>query len=441
MRYAHKGDKNDIFDWAARILAVVCLLNLNGVFSMMFDRGQVMSLLMLSTALVLVFRTGRYAWSPPFILLMVTIGSYLVFGILFYSPMRSVEPSSKYLQTYFNTILIVWAMTGYVASLEGGVRLTSFLYFIRNILLLSAASVWVSPILYEHYVNVPPSAEQRMGGFFGNPNEAAVVSMFAVAFSLALPFSNRFLQLGALAMAGIAICLTFSKTGMSSLVVVLTWHMLRTAKGFSLALLPVAALLLVAFIQDPQVVMQNIADSHMLELDASQKARILAVGQILSGEINNQTTTGRTYLWGVVIERAMENFPWGSGLGSGHHVVDGVMELGVWQGAHNTFLMIWLEAGVLPFLLFIAALVLSILASVRYARGYLELTCMFIILVSMTSGHTALGARYQNIMLAIVLGLIAGCARRIRNRRIVATADRFNFQQPRANGMLHRGHR
>ncbi len=395
-------------DWPARALVIMCVLNLNGVFSMMFDVGQVVSLGMLVAAVVLVVGTGRYAWSRPFSLLVAAITTYLIFGLLFYDHLVSVEPASKYIQTYFNTILIVWAIAGYVASLEAGTRLARFLTFIRNIFLVSAASVWASPILYEYYVNLPFSAQQRMGGFFGNPNEAAMVSVLAVALTLALPFKSRIIQLGALGMASIAVFMTFSKTGMSCLVVILAWHLVRSAKGLGLALLPLGAVIAIAIIQEPTSILEAIAENPMLELDQSQKGRILAIGQILGGQLDQQTTTGRTYLWQIVIGRAWDNFPWGGGLGSAHHVVGGLLERNVWQGAHNTFLMMWAEAGVLPAFLLMAAVLAALVSSIYYSRGQIELTSLAILCVDMMATHTALGTRYHNVVLATILGLIAG---------------------------------
>lgn len=415
------------------MLAAACVLNLNGLFNLMFDVGQAISLLMLGMSVILIARTGKRAWSPPFSLLMAAITSYLVLGALFYNPIMSVEPVSKYLQSYFSTILIIWALTGYVASLARGPRLIGFLQFLRNMFLISAASVWASPILYEYYVNLPPSAKYRMGGFFGNPNEAAMVSVLAVALALGLPFRNRLLQLAALAMAGTAVFMTFSKTGMSCLIIVVVWHLFRSAGGIGLVVLLLGGLAAILFIQDPNSILETIAESPLLDLGRSQKARILAIGQILGAQINEEISTGRTYLWGLVVEGAWDRFPFGSGLGSAHHIIGGLLELGVWQGAHNTFLMVWGEGGALPPLLLIAAMGATTFASLRHARGSIELTCLFILMVNMMAGHMSLALRYHNVMLAVVLGLLAGASiERARRTRPTGTigAGSISIVQP-----------
>ncbi|MCO5091035.1 O-antigen ligase [Bosea sp. (in: a-proteobacteria)] len=401
-------------DRAARILVIVCVLNLNGVFDMMFDIGQAVSLIILATSLVLIATTGRRAWSPPFSLLIAAIASYLILGWLLYDPAASVEPASKYLQSYFNSILIIWALAGYVASLPQGRRLDGFLKFLRNSFLVAAASVWMSPLLYQYYVNLPFSAQQRMGGVFANPNEAAAASCFAVALVLALPLRFRVLQFAAVAMAAGAVIMTFSKGGISMLVILLGWHVVRHARGVGLVAIVLTSLLALVLVQNPRALVETVTDLPLLELDASQKDRILAVADIFGGEIDERTTTGRTVLWDFVIERALHDFPLGSGLGSAHHIVGGILELDVWQGAHNTFLMVWGESGVIPLLLLVSAMVAVVFASLHHAHRSLGVTCLFVLLVVMMSGHIALATRYHNVMLAVVLGLSANGIHRMR---------------------------
>ena len=404
-------------DWPAKVLVIICVLNLNGVVSMMFDQGGAVSLLMLGTASILVLAAGRRVWSLPFALLFLAIVSYLLFGALFYDPLLSVEAPGKYYRAYGGALLILWGLAGYVARLEPGPRLDGFLAFVRNVFLLSAASVWASPILYEYYVNLPFSFQQRMGGFFGNPNEAAMVSVLAVALTLALPFRSKLIQIAALAMAGTAVFMTFSKTGMVCLVIVLAWHLVRAARGIGLVILTLGMLAVILFLQDAEGILIAIVDSPMLDLDEHQRGRVLAVGQILSGQIDETTSTGRTYLWRLVIERALNDFPLGSGLGSAHHIIGGVLEHDAWQGAHNTFLMIWSESGVLPLLLLIAAMGSAALSSLRYVRSRLELTCLFVLLVNMIVSHMSLALRYHNVMLAIIFGLLAGVSWRYAKKR------------------------
>jgi O-antigen ligase len=174
-----------------------------------------------------------------------------------------------------------------------------------------------------------------------------------------------------------------------------------------LFILPVVAVLAIAAIQDADDVLAVIVENPLVELDQSQKDRILAVGKILLGEIDRDTSTGRTYLWGLVIEKAWDRFPLGGGIGSAHNVVGGIVENDTWQGAHNSFIMMLGESGPLPAALLVASVITLFLAVMRNPIGPFALPCLFALVIDMMATHGALGTRYHNLMLAIVLGLVA----------------------------------
>jgi hypothetical protein len=392
-------------DLAARALAAACALNLNGVLIMTFDLGQGASVGMLITSLYLILKRGQVTWSAPLALLLLAIVSYLALASIFFDPLDTVYEPGKFYQAYIGAVLIIWAIAGYTAGLQPGAALGNFLRFLRNTFLLSAASVWASPILFQYYANLPLSAKQRMSGFFANPNEAAMAALLAIALTFGVPFRMRLLQVPFLLMAAGAVVLTFSKTAMSGLVIVLTWLLFQRVKGAMVFILPIVAFLTVAAIQNFDDVLMTIAENPVIELEQSQKDRILAVGKILGGELDEKTTTGRTFLWGLVLEKAWDHFPFGSGIGSAHNVVGGVVENDVWQGAHNTFIMMLGESGPLPAGLLVASMIGLFVAVKRNAVGQLELPCLFILLLDMMATHSALSTRYHNLMLAVVLGL------------------------------------
>ncbi|MCH7629911.1 MAG: O-antigen ligase family protein [Proteobacteria bacterium] len=410
-RFLARSDRHgaiDKTDLPARILAVICLLNINGVMWMVFDQEALVSFAMLGSALFLVIFVGRRAWSLPFSLLMGALATYLALGVMFSGASATVDDPAHYVRAYGGTLVVLWGAVGYAASLvDDDRRALSFLLFVRGALLVAAASVWFSPILYRYYANLPRafSFEERMGGFFANPNEAAMVSVFAVVFVQELPFRNRLIQWLGLLVSSVAVFLTFSKTGMTCVIVYLAWSLMRKAKGFGLILLPLVAVVAILLVQDPDGILRGIAESPALQLGAAQQSRVLAIGDILGGQIDEETTTGRTYLWQLAAARAWETFPLGNGLGSGHHMVGGLLEAGVWQGAHNTFLMMWSESGVLPVLLLIAAMMAALSNTLRHPRWHLLLPTLIVLLVDMMATHTALSTRYHNMVMALAMGL------------------------------------
>jgi hypothetical protein len=398
-------------DWSAdllaRAVAAIAALNLNGVTGMVTNVGEIASVPLLLFALILILKTGRYAASTPLVLLFAAITAYLVLATMYFDPIEAIHPPEKYYRTYISSVILIWALSGYVGSLQPGPRLVSFLEFTRNCFLISALSVWASPLIYPFFVNLPPSSVSRMGGFFGNPNEAAAASLFAVGLTLALPFQVRLLQRTAIAVAAGAVILTFSKSGMAILVLLLGWHVFRSTQGIWRFALILGLIILLVLIQDFDAFLVGIADSPLLDLDASQHRRLLAVADILSGKVDATTTTGRTELWGLVLAKSWENFPFGTGLGTAHHIVGGIIEGEVWQGAHNTFLMLLGEAGPLPPLLVVAAVTGIAHHALFRARGDVERYALPVLGIELLATHSALGTRYTNLMLAIVLGLLA----------------------------------
>jgi O-antigen ligase len=397
-------------DMAAKALVLVCAWNLNGVFWLTFDMDQAVSSLMLVASAYLVFRCGKLAL-PPLMLLLAALSSYLLLATVFIDPLIYQNQQGALFISYSGTVLLIWGMTGYVANLSQEHRV-QFLRFVRNILVISAASVWLSPILYQYYTNLPLSASKRMGGFFVNPNEAAYVSLLALAFTLYVPYPRSVMNISAALLAASAVVLTLSKTGMSVLVGVTALYFMRRARGWGIFLLVLATLTVLTLTQDLRWLPTAIVEQPFVEFSSFEKERILAVADILQGQINDETSTGRTFLWTLAFDRAWSNFPLGSGLGTGHYLTGGLFENDVWQGAHNVFLMMWVESGPLPPLLLFAAFATIALRLFRDRALPLELMCVLILGAQMLAGHTAFSTRYHNLILAVMLGLQATTARK-----------------------------
>lgn len=407
--------RTTIADIAAKALVLACVLNLNGVAHMMFDVGQAVSMVMLSASLILVVRCGSLASSMPFQLLILALLTYLLFGAFHHDAIRNSNPLSKYILTYGSTILMMTGMTGYTVYIARKGLLPHFLRFTRNVLVISASAVWISPLLYQFYANVPPSSQSRMGGLFGNPNEAGYVALLALGFVAGLQYRHFLVQVCAIALCSGAVVLTFSKTCIALLVAFAGWHLIFRTRGVLRVMTAFLVAIAVLIIWDVNSAARLISDQQIIELNNEQKRRLLAVETALSGQIDTEVTTGRTDLWLLGFDRALDWFPFGQGLGSYHFLVGGIFESGVWQGVHNTFLMFWGEAGVVPALLLLLAVV-AMFAYIRlYALGTIEQWCAIVLLANMMVGHTSMSLRYHNIVLAIILGLVAFASHQ-RNR-------------------------
>jgi hypothetical protein len=405
----HQPQKLD--DLSARALVVLAALNVNGVVFMAFGIGQAISMVMLAFCAALIGRHGSLGVSTPMKLLCAAIIAYLVLGSAFLNPLEGGELEGNIWLSNIGTIMLVWSIASYTSLLGDGPKLLSLLRFVRTTFVFSAASVLASPVLYQYFVNLPPSSAQRMGGFFGNPNEAGMASACALALVLSRPYRNNLMHAAALGITTLAIIATFSKAAMTAAVLIALVHVLRRINGVMRLLVPLLALASLVVMYDAKRIVDEIVNADVLSLDEHQKNRLLAVGKILAGELNEDTTTGRSELWGITIERAIDIFPSGSGIGSRHFIIGGVLEGDVWQGVHNTFLLFLGEAGPLPAVLLLFGIGSIFYAAAKAQRGDLEFAFLFLLFFDMMSTHTALVTRFENLTLGLTLGLVSFAAR------------------------------
>ena len=418
---------DDVADLAARAVVVVAAFNLNGLLDMAVGASQIpglgqgVSIVMLAGSAILVWKYGLLTWFLPFTLLMGAIAAYLVFGTVISEPMFSAGANTDYYRTYGGSMLLIWAVAGYTMKLGEGPDLVSYLQFVRNCFLVAAGSILASPILYDYvYARVPPSYYERMGGFFENPNEAGFVACLALVLVLAVPFRRGVYQWLMVLATLVAVALPLSKGAITAAILLLGYNLVRRIGPKLAGVLLVGVLVVSPFLKDAGEQIESLAESA--ELSAGQRERILSIGQILRGKLDSDVSTGRTEMWQIGVERAWDRLPFGSGLGSFHHMRGGIAEGEVWMGAHNTFLMFWGEGGVPA----VALLLVGMLATVGYgfvfSRGAIEVPAMIVLVADMMGTHGALGLRYHNFALGLVLGLLCFQVSRWRLRAEPAAA-------------------
>lgn len=409
-RYARAGPRtrravHSLDASAGWALVIATALNLNGVFNMVFDVGQAMSLIMFTASLYLIIRIGKTALSGLMALFIATIAAYLGFGALFTQTDDSLRTILEYTQTYTGTLLITWAIAAsYVAAARRG-QGHEYLCLVRNSFVVSAASVWASPFLYTFYVTAPASMADRMSGFFGNPNEAGAAAAAGLALVLGQPYRSRTLTLAAIIICMTAIVLTFSKTALGIGIVIFALAALRVYRGLARLLALTTMLLMFLIVQNPRDIFDKLAEQTVVELSGEQQKRVRQLGDLLSGDLTFETTTGRTEMSSLGIERIMESPLAGQGLGSYHYLVGGYLENGVWQGVHNTFLMLWGEAGLLAVLLFTA---FCLLYTKRLFTGRclnFEMSLALLVLAVLMTGHNSLALRFVNLMMGLLIGM------------------------------------
>jgi O-antigen ligase len=149
-------------------------------------------------------------------------------------------------------------------------------------------------------------------------------------------------------------------------------------------------------------------EQDLLSLSWEQRERLADVLNLIGGDFNTRSTTGRDILFGYGLEKIGQALPWGAGLGRFHAMEGGLRnELNEWLGIHNTFLMVLGEAGIIPFGLFLS-LVAFLLLRGRSVRHPTILYGFTIILTGdMMTSHNVLVLRIPDLALAVAMTLVA----------------------------------
>lgn len=391
----------DLATYVAMTIIAISGLNLNGLAFMMFGVSQALSPILFAGSLYLVFATGRIsARDPVLVSFAVFIFLYLSIGSVSASPQHA---PIAYALTYGSSLLIVFGLSAFVSSRMDASEIQYLLRFTKFVLLTASLSVIASGKLNALYINRLSSMD-RPGGFFGNANEAGIAAVAALALVLAHPSRHRILNIAGIMIASSAILLSFSK---SSLLIALVIPVLVVLLRPNVArIVAVAAgiagvwFFIEVFVQSSDL---GVAGS---QFGGSQKARLEEFLDILSGNINEENTTGRTHLWAIAIDRIEQSLLFGHGLGSFHHMIGGVTFDGVWMGAHNVYLMAWGEAGLLAFVALTISMLLYLFHAVRPGAHIFPILYFTILQFDMMAAHNVLGLRFHNVLLGLCMGLM-----------------------------------
>ena len=394
--------------WLVRMVIVIAVLNLNGFFVMLAGVGQVFSPLLLLCCIVYLALRRVFIIDTAWVLfLMVTI-AYLVFGLFFGAIFIDPATSFHLVPTMVGTILLVTVIVQHILSLDRPEEMTAFMKFVRNVALVAAFGTLCSPILYGIYANPPPSSSYRAAGLFANPNQAGLAGLLALALCMAYPLQNRMMHWAAVVLAVMGILLPFSKTAILMLLVLAFFALLNARAIFRLIFLPPVVLLFLFMVLNPELLIEFVRTQTLFELHYRQEIRLTAAIMALTGQLDSEVTTSRTDLVLLSIEKAMEVFPLGTGMNTFHQIYGGILGYENWLGSHNTFLMIWGEAGLLPLLIMLTlVIILGYRALRRGANPLVQYFLLIFLAVCMTS-HSTLEVRVTNVMLALMIAVSAG---------------------------------
>jgi O-antigen ligase len=323
-------------------------------------------------------------------------------------------------QSHLSSALIMAAAAVAVRNSILGYSLRTTLWLLFGLAILVPVTVFLGvywPEIYRYRESSQWEAG-RHSGFFGNPNSCGVAgcSAAAIGFGLLTMTNRKLLVAAGLATIAVGVLLTFSRAAII-LFLALTLAQIFISPVFRRkSIVIVGAILLGGILWFVMT-----AASGDQDLSRGQFRRLAALARIFQGDFSAETTGGRGAFALYAIQHWMKSPIIGHGLGA-QREIDGQ------PGPHNTFIRILGEGGVLPAALFLVFFVVYLRAALRckivpvrtIALGYLLLFA----LACMTS-HDELVQRFQNIMLGICFGLLAGAAQfeqaaAVQNRRRMA---------------------
>ena len=400
-------------------LSVLCLLNPNGLVRMWTGEEQAMSDAMLIcclAALLGLVRIGpREALGSPGASILFCLVSYAGIGIVI-ATLNGADLHQHsewwYLVRYAKSALVI------LATAVGGtvlLRRVGAERVMRGLLLVMTASctlILASPWLANVLRFAPRDAEYRFFGSFADPNEAGLLSCFAVVTALAVIGygRSRVLAPGALMMALAALVGTFSRTALiASPIVVLA--SLLASRGVPRKRLA-ASVALVSVIAVGTLVYLGV--DRFDDRQISRWASLLAL--VDQASANDLALAGRATLWSLALEETLEAPLLGNGLGR-LHALDGAWYNadGVLLGAHNQYLILAGEAGFLPLALFILFLGVTLQAGFQRKKAAWPLIAVsgwsIVLIVFSMAFHGMLTYRICNFIIGLSCAITATCSR------------------------------
>ena len=351
------------------LVAVATLVNFNHLANMTVGTGWFITigLTLCCVFLCLLVRIPlRQALGLPGFLIVATLISYLLIGLSVAFVTDTVWYSTDYtlpLRVGLAPLIVVATALGSSAALRR-VGVERLLKVILAILAVTCILILATPLLVDHLYTLPlhlrdvsEIASFRFIGTFANPNIAGTVGCYTVALALSLLGSGRYGKFSMLALflSSAAVILTFSRTALLTLILILLFFLgplglnLRLKQAFRRIWL--AAVLIVG-----GVVLLGVNLEH-LPVQEKQLHRLM---WIFTGDPDDEPMRFKLWLYGL--SQIAESPLFGHGL-TRFHAMEGslICRLDAPCGVHNSYLMLWGEAGIIPltlFLLFFSRLLL-----------------------------------------------------------------------------------
>lgn len=234
----------------------------------------------------------------------------------------------------------------------------------------------------------------RAGGLYGDANNAALANIITFLFTDKLlnpkSLNGKVGKIALLCLIFYSIFITFSTTGLFTFTIVLFVTNLNFFRGLRIVYMLIAVLMLYGGIFTVKT------QTKSLNLTEAQTDKIDNIINVLTLNIDDVDNSGRADLFTNIMYYLEKNPLVGNGV---NFAVD--------MRAHNTYIGIWVDAGLITFLFFIMILVKYMIKALKTENNhkYFIVSCLTVLYVFMISLQTVINQPYL-IILFIYLGYL-----------------------------------
>lgn len=421
-------------------LGVGILINFNHFSNMTVGTGWPITLGMVfcCALLCLTIRTPlrRNLGSPGF-LLVATLTAYLFVGLsgaLISNPDWYLEDITLPFRVGLAAAIGVATILG--ASVE--LRRLGVEYMLKKILVILTVTcvfILMTPFLFEYVYTIPSHlsdvrtiSSNRFIGTYANPNLAGGMACYAVGLALVFLDGNRYRKFATLALilGSMAAIVTFSRTAILTLGALLVFFGISSVSSLRSRQGTVIKVFTIALVGGACVLLILTAEFFFLKDDDTGAFSRLVWIRTFGGDFEALEGAGgslnnRFTLWSLGWSKVMESPLFGHGLWQIHHLEDGPRcRMNTVCGAHNSFLILWGEAGIIPLLLIVFLISSLLWKAFMLPRSIATnavavLTSIFI--VAFLGADGVMYFPWQVFILGLICALVAYATRESRGRQ------------------------
>jgi len=390
------------------ILLFILISDLNGSLSIVFKTKGILSELILFFTIIL-FLKSIYITLPltkQSINFISFFLFFLTYGVLIYYLLGNGwgQPFDRVRSLTPSLILVFVLSKWFLLFIKRG-------QFDKVLKTISISLFFNSLVIIYSFITGDVLIEEntdRSSGLIASVNQAGATAVLTQVFmvyyvlSYKLKFLHRFLLLVFYFISIFAALVTFSKAAMlgSLIVFILFIRNIFSRNIYHLKILRQIKIPLILLLFLSSVFVSNYFIS---KIDAEQSRRLNLFGEFLSGRIDEETTTHRSEIALMVLDKVKDENYMGTGLDSYHRIE------GFGLGTHNQYLIFLGEIGIfglIIFLLYLRKLGLNLYKIKELDIRFLGLGIFCVLVITSTVAHTILFTKTYVVMFSL-LGVLS----------------------------------